>query len=93
MDELRERLEVQLLEYAQRIRREVKRQCEIAEARPTDYERTRKYRASVAGARTLYEGMYATARALHYATGVGTYALMDAAQRLARELDQDEAIA
>ena len=91
MDELRERLERQLLEYTQRIRRETKRQCEIAELRPADYERSRKYRASVQGARTLYEGLYATARALHYVTGAGTYALMDAAQRLARALDVEEA--
>lgn len=93
MDELRERLEMQLLEYAQRIRWEVKRQCEIAEMRPTDYERTRKYRASVQGCRTMHEGLYASARALHYVTGAGTYALMDAAQRLARALDQEEAAA
>lgn len=93
MDDLRVRLEAQLLEYAQRIRRETKRQCEIAELRPTDYERTRKYRASVQGARKLYEGLYASARALHYATGVGTCALMDAAQRLARALDEKEAAA
>lgn len=93
MDELRERLEAQLLEYAQRIRRETKRQCEIAELRPTDYERSRKYRASVQRACTLYEGLYASARALHYVTGAGTYALMDAAKRLARALDEKEAAA
>ena len=91
MDELREKLEMQLLEYAQRIRKEVKRQCEIAEMRPTDYERTHKYRASVQSARNLYEGLHATARALHYVTGASTYALQLAAQRLARALDQEEA--
>lgn len=93
MDELRERLETQMLDYARRLRKETKRQLWMAELRPTDYEKSREYGASVARTKTLYEGLYATARALHYATGAGTYALIDAAQLLARKLDREEVAA
>lgn len=89
MIDLIERAESQLLDYARRIHIETKRQIEVAEMHPADYERRRKYRASVAGARKLYEGMYATARILHYATGLSTYKIIDAAQLMAIRADQE----
>ena len=85
-EQLVEALEKQALSYARRILTEMDRQERVKLQHPDTYRDTRLWRASMAGVRTLDEGLHATCAAMHYITGLRSYDLEDAAMRVARYL-------
>ena len=89
MDELIEKMDAQLLDYARRIDSEERRQRRLEEEHPTDYTRRRAWRASKLGTHKLYGCMHATAAIMHHATGARSCDLIESALRRARKRTSD----